>query len=70
MIPLSFDINTVVNYLFGLSIAWVRSIEVRLRGVPDRIDETVEKSSAKLSHRMDRIEDKIDLILMKFDDKN
>lgn len=58
-----FDINTVVNYLFIGAIAWIRSLEVRLRQLPQYTINCVESYTNKQSHRMDRLEDRMDKIL-------
>lgn len=64
---MEFDINTIVNFLFTLTLGWVMAIDARLRAIPDKIHCRVEASSQKLSHRMDRIEDKLDAYFLKID---
>ena len=61
---MEFDINTIVNFLFTLTLGWVMSIDAKVRALPDRIHVTVDASSQKLSHRLDRIEDKLDAYLL------
>lgn len=60
-----FDINTIVNYLFAGTVAWIRSIEIRLRHVPAQTIEVVENYSDKLSHRIDRLEDRLERLTEK-----
>jgi len=62
MLP-TFDINTIVNFLFMGTIGWIRSIEVRLRNIPQHVIDVVEKYEGKASHRMDRLEERMDKIL-------
>lgn len=57
------DINTIVNFLFIGAVGWIRSIEVRLRHVPQQTLDYIEKYETKAAHRMDRLEERMDKIL-------
>lgn len=67
---MEFDINTIVNFLFTLTLGWIMAIDARVRAIPDKIHFRIEASSQQLSHRMDRIEDKLDAYLIKTDNKS
>ena len=64
------DINTIFNYLFAGAIAWLNLIQVRLREVPNVIDKKITASNDTIYKRIDRLEDKVDLLLLKFHEKD
>lgn len=66
----SFDINTIVNYLFIGAIGWIRSLEVRLRNIPQQTIITVESYTGKMSHRIDRLEDRMNAVLSQNENKS
>ncbi len=57
------DINMIINLLFVCTLAWVRSIEVRLRSIPKQTKELIDESDSKIIHRIERLEDRIEKIL-------
>ena len=57
------DINSIVNILFMGAVAWLRSIEIRLRNIPHQTIKISDKYSDKLTHRIERLEDKLDSII-------
>lgn len=66
----SFDINTIVNYLFIGAIGWIRSLEVRLRNIPQQTIITVESYTGKMSHKIDRLEDRMNAVLSQNENKS
>ena len=63
MIETMFDINAIVNFLFIGAVTWIRSLEVRLRHIPAQTIVTVESYHNKMSHRIDRLEDRMDKVI-------
>ncbi len=53
-------VTTMVNYLFVAAIAWVRSIEMRLRNITPHTNILIKNSEENILHRLEKLEDRVD----------
>ncbi len=63
---LDFDFNTmttVLNYLFIAAIAWIKSIEIKLKNIPLQTSDLIKESHNVLINRIERLETRIDRLL-------